>query len=110
MGILQAYPKQHKEDLTFYRFENGVRQDISDTTVRAAVFHTKGMQVLGELSGEQFDLKAIVETRFIRALDLKTKDYVSRSSEPVKALVIQKINTQPDATVLFLNYYEDFVA
>lgn len=103
MGLLSLLPKRYKEMVTFFRYVSGERLDIGTATARFS--YKSSPDALGDLSGEQFDAKLLLED----APDgIRVKNYVER--ENGELLVIKRIRHTPMATVVDLEYYEEQIS
>lgn len=103
MGLFQLLPKRYKEQVTFFRYVNGQRENIG--TAIARFTHEASPDTLGDLSGEQFDAKLLMET----APDgIRVKHYVERDNGEL--LVIKRVRHTPLSTIVDLEYYEEQIS
>jgi len=100
MGLLQLLPKRYKESVTFFRYVDGQREEIGTATARFS--YESSPDALGDLSGEQFDAKLLMEEAPAR---IRVKHYVERANG--ERLVIKRIRPTPMATIVDLEYYEE---
>lgn len=100
MGLLQLLPKRYKEQVTFFRYVGGLREDLGSAVARFS--YESSPDALGDLSGEQFDAKLLMEDP---PQDIRVKHYVER--ENGERLVIKRIRRTPMATIVDLEYYEE---
>ena len=103
MGLMQLLPKRYKEQVTFFRYVDGVRKDIGTATARFT--HESSPDPLSDLSGEQFDAKLLIETA---PAGIRVKHYVER--ENGELLVIKRIRPMALSTIVHLEYYEDQIS
>lgn len=103
MGLMQLLPKRYKEQVTFFRYVDGVREDIGTATARFT--HESSPDALGDLSGEQFDAKILMEDS---PQGIRVKHYVER--ENGELLVIKRIRHKPLSTLVDLEYYEEQIS
>ena len=103
MGLLQLLPERYKEVVTFFRYVKGKRLNIGTATARFS--YETSPDPLGDLSGEQFDAKLMMEEP---PSDIRVKNYVER--ENGELLVIKRIRHTPLATIANLEYYEDQIS
>lgn len=104
MGLMQLLPKRYKEQVTFFRYVNGVRENIGDP-VTARFSYESSPDPLGDLSGEQFDAKLLMEEA---PADIRVKHYVER--ENGELLVIKRIRPMALSTIVHLEYYEEQIS
>ena len=103
MGLLSLLPKRYKEQVTFFRYVKGNREDIGTATARFS--YESSPDALGDLPGEQFDAKLLMEES---PDGIRVKHYVQR--ENGELLVIKRIRRTPMATIVDLEYYEDQIS
>ena len=78
MGLLNLLPKRYKEQVTFFRYVSGQREDIGTATARFS--YESSPDSLSDLSGEQFDAKLLMED----APDgIRVKHYVEREKRGI---------------------------
>ena len=103
MGLLSLLPKRYKEQVTFFRYVGGRREDIGTVTVRFS--YESSPDPLGDLSGQQFDAKVLMEES---PGGIRVKHYVER--ENGELLVIKRIRHTSLATIVDLEYYEEQIS
>lgn len=103
MGLMQLLPERYKEQVTFFRYVDGVREDIGTATAR--FIHESSPDTLGDLSGEQFDAKLLMEES---PEGIRVKHYVERGNGEL--LVIKRIRPMALSTIVHLEYYEEQIS
>lgn len=103
MGLLSLLPERYKEKVRFFRYVDGQEKEIGRAIARFS--YQTSPDPLGELSGEQFDAKLLMEDA---PESIRVKHYVER--ENGEFLVIKRIRYTPMATIVDLEYYEDQIS